>query len=144
MAEMHCYSQYRRVCPSRKQPLARANDKNSSWKHAVFEPMVFISLCRRSFAQKKKYVSCWRGIYLMWSCWRCATLLLFCHTSTLVLLVFTNSTMATSHNVQNHHHQHADPIEADLAKIRTMRDVFDYCNKYNLCSVAQGIYHFTN
>jgi hypothetical protein len=33
----------------------------------------------------------------------------------------------------------ADAKEADLAKIRTMRDVFDYCNKYNLCSVAQGI-----
>jgi hypothetical protein len=29
--------------------------------------------------------------------------------------------------------------EAELAKIRTMRDVFDFCQKYGLCSVAQGM-----
>lgn len=33
----------------------------------------------------------------------------------------------------------ADPRMEELSKIRTMRDVFDYCNKYNLCSVAQGM-----
>lgn len=32
---------------------------------------------------------------------------------------------------------HTDAQSAELAKIRTMRDVFDYCNKHGLCSVAQ-------
>lgn len=34
---------------------------------------------------------------------------------------------------------HTEAQAAELAKIRTMRDVFDYCNKYGLCSVAQGM-----